>query len=227
MDKAFSKSVSSLNETLQESELCNIVNNAAEILIDSVIDDGLLKEIPIVKTLVGLIKTTTNISSILLLKKIIIFLDGIKNIPQNKRYKMIAEINNSPKYRIKVGEKLLYIINHCDDHDKASLISELFKAFLSEEIEYDDFLQGSSILNSIYINDLNLFLSLDENKLSVEDAMQFVGFGLYNVFFEAPELIYNPQSDWDDGPEEYKLVGGVTTVKITDIGNKIRCIFKR
>ncbi len=59
----------------------------------------------------------------------------------------------------------------------------------------------------------------------LEDAMQFVSYGLCVVYFETPDLKYNPPSEWDDGPEEYKLTGGEAYAYITDIGKKIKLIF--
>lgn len=227
MDQKFLDSIQSLDKTLLESNLSSIYIDGSEILIDSILDDGLLNDIPIVSTFVNLIKTSSSISSALLLKKIIYFLDGVKDIPPEKRYKMINAINDNNKYKTKVGEKLLYIIDRCEDHDKASLIAELFKAFLNKEIEYKDFLHGSSILNSMYPDDLKSFLELDEKVLYAEDAMPFVSFGLCSISFEMPELEYNPPSDWKDGPEEYKLNGGEAIASITDIGKKLREIFDK
>lgn len=227
MEKRFLDSIQSLDKTLRESSLSDIAIDGSEILIDSILDDGLLKDIPIVSTLVNLIKISSSISSALLLKKIIYFLDGIKDIPPEKRYKMINAINSDKNYKIKVGEKLLYIIDRCEDHDKTSLIAELFKAFLNNEIEYKDFLHGSSILNSIYSDDLKSFLALNEKVLYAEDAMPFVSFGLCSISFEMPVLEYDPPTDWKEGPEEYKLKGGEAFASITDIGVKFRKIFEK
>lgn len=227
MDKPFIKSEISFAQTLKESNLTEIGLNAGEIVIDSIIDDGLLKEIPIISTIVGLVKTTSDLGNMQFLKKIVYFLSGIKDVSPKRRYEMIAEIDNSPKYKIKVGEKLLYIINRCDDHEKASLVAELFKAFLNKEIEYGDFLRGSSILHSIYVDDLEAFLELNENNLYAEDVLPFVSLGLCSIVFAIPKLNHHEQIDWDDGPEYYSIDEGESLGVITDIGGKLRKIFNK
>lgn len=226
MNKTYLNSIHSLGETLKESSLCDIGIDGSEILIDSVISDGVLKDIPIVSTLVGLIKSSSSISSMLLLKKIIYFLNGIKDISPEKRSEMIASIDKSPKYKTKIGEKLLYIINRCDDHDKASLVAELFKAFLNKEIEYDDFLQGSYILNSIYIDDFVFFLNLDENNLCIEDAMLFLNLGLCSISLNSPKLTFHQQLDWDESPDHYSLEEVAPECEITDFGKKFRSVYQ-
>lgn len=221
------KSEISLAKTLQESDLTEIGVDAGEIVIDSIIDDGLLRDIPIISTIVGLVRTTSDIGNMLFLKKIVYFLRGIKDVSPRKRYEMIAEIDNSPNYKIKVGEKLLYILNRCDDHDKASLIAQLFKAFLNKDIEYDDFLKGSYILNSIFINDFDTFLKLDEQNLYAEEIMPFVSYGLCNIFFDIPELVHHEQANRHDPPAYDSIEGAEPICEITDIGMKLKIVFNR
>lgn len=226
MNKLYLKSITSLDKTLKESELGSIGADIAEVSVDSLIDDGLLKDIPIVSTIVGLIKTTSSINSALLLKKIVYFLDGVKDVSPKKRYEMIAEINNSPKYKISVGEKLLYIIERCEDHEKASLVAEWFKAFLNKEIDYDDFLHGSSVLNALYADDLDYFLKVDEKKFYVSDAMQFVSLGLCVIELGEPKLVHHEDGDWDDPPAHYTLEETEHMCLFTDLGHKLRKVFK-
>lgn len=167
----------------------------------------------------------SDIGNMLLLKKIVYFLRGIKDVPPKRRYGMIAEIDNSPKHKIKVGERLLYILNRSDDHDKASLIAQLFKAFLNKNIEYNDFLKGSYILNSIFINDFDTFLKLDKQNLHADEIMPFVSYGLCNILFCTPELVHHEQENRHDPPAYDAIEGAEPICEITDIGIKLRIVF--
>lgn len=51
----------------------------------------------------------------------------------NQRQKMISDIDSSQKYKIQVGEKLLYIIDKCDDYTKSGIVSLIFKAYIEEK----------------------------------------------------------------------------------------------
>ena len=62
------KIANSFEETLNDSSLHNVASGLAEAFTDSLLDDGLLKDIPIFGTIVGLGKTTLKITDLLFLK---------------------------------------------------------------------------------------------------------------------------------------------------------------
>lgn len=110
-------------DTILNSDLSSVMANISESIIDSMTD------LPIV----SLIRTTGDIRDYLFLKKILSFLNGIKDIKSSTRKRMIAKIEKSEDYRHKVGEKLLYIIDRCDDNEKVSYIATVFCAFLKRK----------------------------------------------------------------------------------------------
>jgi len=73
-------------------------------------------------------KASIGIKEIMFLKKIIYFISELKNISITKRYEMIDKIDTSGEFKTRVGEKLLYIIDKCEDHEKSQLIAILFSA---------------------------------------------------------------------------------------------------
>lgn len=113
-------------DTILNSDLSSVMANMSESIIDS------MTNLPIV----SLIRTTGDIRDYLFLKKILSFLNGIKDIKSSTRKRMIAKIEKSEDYRHKVGEKLLYIIDRCDDNEKVSYIAAAFCAFLKKKIKY-------------------------------------------------------------------------------------------
>lgn len=129
----------SFEKTLKNTDLQNVSIDLAEVAIDQLIDDGVFKDIPILGTIYGVGKAALQIREILFLKKIIYFLTEIKDVPPYKREQMVETINTSEKFRTKVGEKLLFIIDRCEDYEKAQIIAKLFKAFINETIDYNDF----------------------------------------------------------------------------------------
>ncbi|MFA8434267.1 MAG: hypothetical protein ACEPOZ_07100 [Marinifilaceae bacterium] len=58
----------SLTETIINFDLQNISANLAEIILDSMLDNGVLKDLPIVSSIVGLSKTALNIKDSIFLK---------------------------------------------------------------------------------------------------------------------------------------------------------------
>lgn len=91
-------------EKTLSSDYTNISKDMLEIGLDSILDNGLLKDIPTVGTLISLTKIGANIKDRLLIKKLIYFLYETQGIPETDRKKIIEKINKSDEYKTKVGE---------------------------------------------------------------------------------------------------------------------------
>jgi hypothetical protein len=175
----------SFNASLVDSNLENLGTDFLELGIDSLLQDGLLREIPIVSTIANLSKVGANIQDRFFLKKILSFLAKLKNVPIDRRNIMIARIDASKKYRIKVGEKLLYIIDSCDDHEISELVSILFKSYIDERISYDDFLKTASVLKKMNKADFDWFIK--ERKVyrfDLSDIGDQISSGLFELYYD-------------------------------------------
>lgn len=218
----------SFSDTLKDSNLQSVSIELGEVIADSFLQEGLLKDIPIIGTIVGLGKSSISISDHLFLKKIIHFIVGIKHIEKEKRNKLISKIESSKKYRIKVGEKLLYIIDKCEDHIATQYIAKLFTAFLDEQISYPEFLRGATVIQRIFIEDLNYFLTAPLEELSKEfDAEYYLSDFEANLISAglcatgSESISIRDQDDWKMD-NKYVVEGGATILFLTDIGKTLR-----
>jgi hypothetical protein len=62
----------------------------------------------------------------------------------------------SRKETNKAGEKLLITLNRLNDDEKATFIGRLFKKTIIGELEYNDFIRLTHIIDNAYIEDLKL-----------------------------------------------------------------------
>lgn len=214
----------SFEETLKDSNLQNVAIGLTETFTDSILEDGLLKDIPIIGTIVGLGKTSIKITDLLFLKKVISFLAELETISIEDRKEMIGKIDSSKKFRVKVGEKLLYIIDKCDDHENAQYISKLFAGYINREIDYPDFLRASKVIERIYIGDLIKFIKDERTVLQPNELIDYEGTGLYETYTEP--ISVKDQDDWK-ASDKYVVDGGEPRGYITDIGAKIRKVLKK
>ena len=217
-----------LIETVKDSDLQNVSTNLAETFTDSLLTDGILKEIPIIKTLVGLTKTTIGIRNRLFIKKLITFLTELKDIEPKKRAKMISEIDTKSGKKIRVGEKLIYILDKCDDHIDAKYVAQFFRVFLEEKITYNEFLRGASIIQNVFREDLEYFLESEietfEQENATEESPNEDEFPLINVGilgFGYNPVSVNDQDDWKQS-EKYVVSGGEAVIWVTTIGKKLK-----
>ncbi len=217
------------DDSLRNSVLPDAAVDIAESSIDALLDNELLKQIPIVKIFIGAAQVGVNIRDKLFLKKILSFLSNVDGIDLGERQRVISSIDNSKEYRLKVGEKLLYIIDSCEDYEGAERVARLFRAVLIGDIEYDDYLEASSIVTKLSNRELNLFLASYNVWYMGEGARELMHTGL--VYSETKEVEVDlekvEQGDWDDPPEHYKanVSGGDITIKPTDAGDTVYEVF--
>ena len=93
-------------ETIGSSELAKITHDIAEITIDKIIlEKGIFQELPIVKTLFSIFKTTISIHNTLFLKKVFLFFSQLNNVSDDKRQEFLRKLDENENFRQKVGEK--------------------------------------------------------------------------------------------------------------------------
>jgi len=222
----------SFDATLKDSNLENLGIDISELAIDSILEDGLLKEVPIVGTIVNFTKFSANVHDRLFLKKILTFLNNLKDVPMRKRSELIENINRSKKYRIKLGEKLLYIIDSCEDYEISELIGFLFKAFTEGRITYDEFLKSASILKNLHISDFNWFIQQGEDhRFQLDDVGDLISSGLFELSYEQLDVRVEDEDDYktlrESPSSKYKtnIEGGGIGVQLSLTGEILLKIF--
>lgn len=178
-----------LIQLIKDQEFQAVTKDLVEVVIDTNITEGLLKDVPLLSTIIGTFNTVTNIKDRLFLKKLLTFLYELKSISENKIEQQIIEIEEDLKYRTKVGEKLLFIIDKCEDTDKASLTGLLFKSFLEKKIDYDQFIIGTNIIEKTPLPDLMYFIENEIDEMDLENGgSEFVSYNLMEIRVTKPKI---------------------------------------
>ena len=146
----------------------DIVSDYLELGIDSILDNDSLKEIPIIKTFIGVGKITKSIRERNLMKNLVIFINELNsgNIDKEKLKKHKEELNQNPKKAEKELGRILIILEQTIDNLKSSILGKLYKAYINQEINWDLFVEFSEITNRLYINDLSILSLIFKNQLS-------------------------------------------------------------
>lgn len=139
------------------SDTKDVLGDYIEIGIDSFINDGILKDIPIVNTIVAVLKAGKNIHDRNLLKQTLTFIDEFNknNISEElfNSYKNQIE-NDSRKCEEELGRVLL-LLNNFIDKEKSIMLSKLYKAYVKQEITWNEFCEYSEIINRLFIQDFS------------------------------------------------------------------------
>ena len=150
-----------LTEELKNSLICNVedgLEDYLELAIDNFIEDGILKDIPIVNSIVNSLKFAKNIYDRNLLKQTLVFISELNNGTINKdkliAYKSTIE-NNHKKCEKELGRVLL-LLNNFIDQEKSVMLSKVFKAYIEQVINWHEFCEYSEVINRIFIQDIDI-----------------------------------------------------------------------
>lgn len=171
----------SMQQTIEYGNL-EFVGDIGEIIIDAAINDGILKEIPVLGTLVGVGRCMKNVYDIRFAKKLIAFLIPIKDVSSEERTTAIHKWEQDENYRGKVGDTLLGMIERCDDIVKADWLSKLFYELVLKRNYSRLFMRAEKALSSLSVMDMQAFLNMPSDQYSridEKDCEPFIGSGLY------------------------------------------------
>ncbi|MGV3589433.1 MAG: hypothetical protein ACO1OF_20670 [Adhaeribacter sp.] len=169
-------------DTLRSNEFQDLVVDLSETTIDTFLEDGIIKDIPILGALFKSKNLISTIQDRLFVKKLFKFLKQLENTTSEQRIIQINKIEQDEKYRISVGEKLMYLIDKCEDSEKAEILGILFKNFILSNINYDDLLRCTNSINSLSTIDLREFIKKDAfiETFIKSNANIYINSGLVN-----------------------------------------------
>jgi hypothetical protein len=123
----------------------------AEMALDALTESPLVKEIPVVKSLVALYKTGMAIREGHFVKKLLMFLKEFHaNSTENERTREYREqIETDSAFRERVTEHLLVIIDRFVTAEKARILAHLFRAHVRGDILWEDFVSLSIVLDAL------------------------------------------------------------------------------
>lgn len=204
------------NHSLQDSASALI-----EVALDSVMEDGMLRDIPILGSLIGFGRAAVSIRDRMFINKLGYFLKEIESVPSEQRRAMIEEINASEEAAVKVGEKILYIVDRCQDHESSRAAGRIFRAFLEKEIDYNEFVSMTFAVDRLLFSDLVRFIMEEREWIPAWEASVY--FGTCLIAFN--ELETSVEDQWDrDSDKSYVVTNNDLTVSVTEAGRKLRKI---
>lgn len=124
-------------DSLKEESI-SCIGEYAEIGLDAVMEDGILKNIPIVSTVIAVYKIGSSIKERYNMKKLLVFLNELNNgiLDEQKRKEYQQKFQSSEKFRNQEIEYLLVLIDRYISYDKPRMLANLYLAYLEGIINW-------------------------------------------------------------------------------------------
>lgn len=177
----------SLKETILKSELPELINDLGEIGIDSLLTDGVLKDIPVLGSVLAIGKTYGNVRDYLFTKKLIKFLQELTSLSSEERISLIEKLETDSGYASNIGEKVIGILSRLDDDSKPSIIAKAFKLYAAGHLSYIQLQRINNAIERLLICDLGNLEEFcnpaSETKITKDDPviLNFINSGLAYV----------------------------------------------
>jgi hypothetical protein len=180
------KIVPAFETTLFDPTLSDACADMAEIGIDSLLDEGIFKSIPIVSLLVGVGKTAQNIHDRNLLKQTRKFINTFneKTIPSALVEKYRKKLQDKPQFAEEELGRVIILLNSNVELKKSELLAKFYRSYVSEEIDWSVFCEFSDITSRLFISDLQLLYEIyyghisDTSQCPVYKADRLIALGL-------------------------------------------------
>lgn len=161
-----------LVETIKSKDLQEVAVGAFEAAIDSEMVEGILKEVPILGSLISIGKAGFSIRDRLFARKVEEFINSVSGLSWSERSRIFDELGSSPELQERAALAILDILERCDPIDKPRLIGNLFVAMARGHISGKDLLRLCTMITGVFPDDLQA-LAKRHQADDLEDGRRF------------------------------------------------------
>lgn len=152
----------------------DFIEDIVEVGIDSVLEEGLLKEIPIVGFLIGTKNVVQNLQDRNLLNQTLQFIKEFNSgsIDTRKLSKYKEDISQDNGKAEKELGRVLLILNRILDSKKSKILANFYRNYVNGRISWEDFCELSSVLEMLFISDIKVLEDIASNELTDNEDIE-------------------------------------------------------
>lgn len=226
-----------LSKSLKDSlspEFESIISNAAELGIDALLEDGVLKDIPFISSAISIYRIEKSIKERHNLKKLICFLDELNkcSLDENNRNLYAEKFQQNEKFQKQQLDYIMILVDRYLDYNKPRMLAKLYLAYLFEYIDWQMFSTYAEIIDRLLPDDItylmyaeNLFVVYEGQSDGIEPLLRLEGLGIItedqqakNRFIAKPTRMVSKKIPIPAKVNSYYAY--------TDLGTKLRKIMK-
>ncbi|WP_082091346.1 hypothetical protein [Paracidovorax citrulli] len=156
---------------LRSETVSSVGKEYLELGVDSLLESGALKDIPLVNTVVGVVNIAGSVREQLLAKKILHFLVRLSEVPQAERIAMTERLNGDDKFAGRAGAVVIEMLDRMESDIKPELAAKSFGAYARGVISFEELRRLLVALERIPSFDI---CRLDEfSRTTVENPLKY------------------------------------------------------
>lgn len=216
------------------NKISDILVEYAELGLDALGEEGVLKEIPIISTVMSIYGIGKSIRERHHMAKLISFLDEINKCicDENKRQEYRSKFYSNVKFRNKELEYILILVDRYISLDKPKILAKLYLAYLDEKIIWKEFTIYAEIIDRFIVLDYDTLITEAEKiiihrNMGGESVLRLVAFGLMMEVMDTS--LFAERDDGSLGITHRTLSSSISTDKIykrTEFGEKLANILR-
>ena len=214
----------SFSNSLQDGAI-ECLSDILEVKLDSMLEDGILKDIPFISTAISIYRIGHTIHDRHYLKKLAIFIDQINRGIQDETVRQ-AYIERFQKNQKSCNQELEYVLILVDryvGYDKPQMLAKLFLSFLNKEIAWTEFSVYTEVIDRFLPRDAELLctdlpLRINREKEQADSAARLVSLGLMSERMEWGRFSGGTLDISRETDKRYQM---------TKFGNKLASILKQ
>ncbi len=182
----------SMSQSITE-ECSRLVSTIAEVTLDSVLEDGLLKDIPIISSTISIYKIGTSLRERHGIMKLYRFVEALNNGMQDEqeREKYILDFKNNQESRDKELAYLLIVLDKYINLDKPQMLAKTYLSYLNGEITWNDVMKYSEVIDRLLPGDIEVLAMGKREKVNYQNVddgnLRLVALGLMVAFPDKTE----------------------------------------
>jgi len=168
------------NEMLRSiaSDQLPALASLSEVALDATMNESLLRDIPVLGSIVSLARAGKAIQDYHYLNKIARFLSGLSEANLEVREELVAHLEDADS-KVRFSENVMLLIDKSDDVRKPEIMGRLWAACAKGEIELEKTMRLCSMLNRAYWSDLvylrTMELGVQREGKEIAESLQAAG----------------------------------------------------
>lgn len=180
-----------LDSAFVDEHLSDLLKDMSEFAIDTVTDNEVLKDIPVLSTLANVVGITKRVREDYLARKLFIIVTDAGRIPTSERLAFAKRFERNQRAREQLFELLVHVLDEVRSAERVKMVSALFSALVRGIIVEAAFRRLCDLVPYLEHTHLDTLrtLSRDVPKLVTGSKVQIL------VLHELAEIDFTPHAD--------------------------------